>query len=183
MTLSATEINKTFAAASAALNTVADREERNVLWASYLTLVSEFLKSAGVMPEHLAPLVELRNEKLGRVANVPVERRSSEPPSEEILARASAIIDLLVMGSYTEEQAAQKVMRQLLAQGLMPPSEGGDARGWKRLLIWRAKLHHGLMSRGAERESDRLRAEIEAIPAGARIEHALAGRLWDRRHD
>ncbi len=56
------------------------------------------------------------------------------------------MIDLLVKAGYGEAVAAQLIIRKLLAAGVAPPRQGGDARGWKRLLLWRADLSFGLAS-------------------------------------
>jgi hypothetical protein len=62
----------------------------------------------------------------------------------------------------------------MLGVGVPPPEKGGDARGWKRLLAWRADLSHGIGSREAKDEYRDFAREIEAIPASDE-------RLWDRR--
>jgi hypothetical protein len=72
-------------------------------------------------------------------------------------------------------------MRKLMAAGIPPPRQGGDARGWKRLLEWRTYLVNGLVSDAARREYQELTREIEAIPPGERVQRVLDTRLWDRR--
>ena len=62
--------------------------------------------------------------------------------SEVLLARASAIIDVMVQGGQTPEQAAQVITRQLMAVEIEVPENGGDMRAWKRLLSFRNTLIH-----------------------------------------
>lgn len=157
-----------------------DETKRKGYLAGYVTLLMEYLTEQGVSPAALAPLRTLRDVQLpaGRAQD---SRRRSEMPSDAVLARVCAVIDLLIKAGYSDEQAAQRMMRQLLASGLAMPSYGGDARGWKRLLLWRAKLQAGLVPQGAEAEYHRLREEIDAIPAAERVDRVLRLRLWDRR--
>jgi hypothetical protein len=68
-----------------------------------------------------------------------------------------------------------------MAAGVPPPRQGGDARGWKRLLEWRTDLAKGLGSEEARHEYRRFAQELEAIPAQERLSRVLADRLWDRR--
>jgi hypothetical protein len=98
-----------------------------------------------------------------------------------LLARASAVIDLLIKAGHDESEAAQMVMRRLMAVGIPPPEKGGDARGWKRLLEWRIDLGHGLVSQHAQDEYRDFSREIDAIPAHERVKRVLDAQLWDRR--
>lgn len=88
------------------------------------------LAQEGVPQEDLQPLVDLetsiealRSQAQGQGS---ANRRKRKPPSDILLARLSAVIDLLVKGGY---EAAQLVTRRLLAVGVPPPQQGGDARG------------------------------------------------------
>lgn len=169
------------AAVCQALQRARPGHERKALLVRYLSLVAEKLTQAGVAAEHLAPLVTLRDEtEQGKVA-APERRCHAEEPSDELLGRVCAVIDLLILGGASEEAAAQRVMRQLVARGVSPPSSGGDARGWKRLLLWRTRFLHGLGGRPAQEEYEALRREIEAIPARERLDRVLSQGLWDRR--
>jgi hypothetical protein len=108
-------------------------------------------------------------------------RRKRLPPSESLLARASAVIDLLIKAGSDEAEAAQIFMRRLMTAGIPPPQKGGDARGWRRLLEWRTDLGNGLVSEEARQEYLNFAREIEAIPANERVRRVLDERLWDRR--
>ncbi len=150
-------------------------------------LISQ-LAMEGVPQEDLQPLVDLETniEALkaqaarAQAEHMP-ERRRRHPPSDILLARLSAVIDLLVKGGYGEEEAAQLVTRRMLAAGVPPPHKGGDARGWKRLLAWRAALNQGIGSPEVKGEYREFSRDIEAIPAAERLKRVLETELWDRR--
>jgi hypothetical protein len=108
-------------------------------------------------------------------------RRNRRPPSDIFLARASAVIDLLIKAGNDENEAAQMVMRRLVAAGVLPPLQGGDARGWRRLLEWRSEISQGFGSQEAQLEYRDFTREIDAIPANERVKRVPDEQLWDRR--
>jgi len=75
------------------------------------------------------------------------------------------------------------VMRRLMAAGVPAPAQGGDARGWRRLLEWRNNLLHGYGAEEAKLEYRAFTDELEAIPPTERIKRVLDERLWDRRRN
>jgi hypothetical protein len=91
------------------------------------------------------------------------------------------VIDLLIKAGNDESEAAQIVMRRLVAAGVPPPQQGGDARGWRRLLEWRNEISQGFGSQEAQLEYQDFTREIEAIPANERVKRVLDEQLWDRR--
>ncbi len=113
--------------------------------------------------------------------DLPRDRRYGSAPSPILLARAAAVIDLLVKAGQDESEAAQSVMRRLVAAGVPPPEKGGDARGWRRLLEWRNSLLHGVGPEDAKHEYRSFARELEAIPPAERAKRVLDERLWDRR--
>lgn len=164
----------------------AQGEDKLALGAKCLHAVIAQLAEEGVPAEDLQPLLDLeavvqrlkaQGAQSGGVAN----RRRGRPPSDILLARASAIIDLLIKAGYDENQAAQTVMRLLMAAGVPAPVRGGDARGWKRLLESRADFLHGVGTPDALAEYQDFTREIEAIPAQERVKRVLDEQLWDRR--
>ena len=161
------------------------REDKIALGVKCLHVVIAQLTEEGVPPEDLQPLIELeailQRLKAKGDGEAVANRRKQRPPSEELLARASAVIDLLIKAGHEEAEAAQIVMRRLMAMGVPPPRQGGDARGWRRLLEWRTELGHGLVSQEAQAEYKDFSREIEAIPAQERVKRVLDDQLWDRR--
>ena len=155
------------------------------LGAKCLHSVVAQLAEDGVPPEDLQPLVDLEErlrQSMAKAAGEGVaDRRNGQPPSDRLLARGAAVIDLLIKAGSGEGEAAQIVMRRLFAAGVPAPERGGDARGWKRLLECRTALVQKSASRDAQLEYEAFAREIEAIPAGERVSRVLEGELWDRR--
>jgi diguanylate cyclase (GGDEF)-like protein len=109
------------------------------------------------------------------------ERRKGEPPSDALLARVCAIIDLLVASGLSEEGAAQVMMRRMIAGGASAPKTGNAPTPWKRLLAWKAELQDGLRPAAALDEYRGFATQIEKIPAQERVERVLEDELWNRR--
>lgn len=146
-----------------------------------LDVVIEHLREDGISEDALQPLADLKTLVESRGVSSAQNRRKNHPPSDALLARVSAIIDLLVKAGFEENEAAQTMMRRLLAVGVQPPPQGGDARGWRRLLEWRSHLLHGIVSAEAKAEYEAFSEELEAIPASERIKVVLDSNPWDRR--
>jgi len=87
------------------------------------------------------------------------------------------VIDLLIKAGNDESEAAQIVMHRLVAAGVPPPQQGGDARGWRRLLEWRNEISQGFGSQEAQLEYQDFTREIEAIPANERVKRVLDEQL------
>ena len=162
-----------------------DTGDKTALGAKCLHVLIAHLAQEGVPQEDLQPLVDLETSiealKSQAQGQGSANRRRRKPPSDILLARLAAVIDLLVKGGHDEAEAAQLVTRRLLAVGVPPPQKGGDARGWKRLLAWRADLSHGIGSPEAKDEYSDFTRDIEAIPANERLKRVLDEELWDRR--
>lgn len=109
------------------------------------------------------------------------ERRKGEPPSDALLGRACAVIDLLVASGLSEEGAAQVMTRRMIAGGVSAPKTGNAPTPWKRLLAWKAELQDGLRPLAALDEYRRFAEQIEKIPAQERVERVLEDELWNRR--
>ncbi len=172
-------------------NRVPAQDKRSV-WAEQVSGVVDFLGGQGISAEELAPLCELQDALRNDLDEDPYADDDEDPeefmeartgnvaPSDAILARSCAVLDLLVLEGRAEDQAAQVVTRKLLLAGVNPPS-GGDARGYMRLVEWRQKLRQGRVPAGALKEYERFRATIEDIPLRDRLNRVLTERLWDRR--
>jgi hypothetical protein len=160
-------------------------EDKTSLGTNCLHALIAQLGEEGLPQEDLQPLIDLetyiRQLKAQGQSEAITNRRKRQPPSDALLARAAAVIDLLIKGGHDESEAAQMVMRRLLAAGIPAPQQGGDARGWKRLLSWRAALSQGFASDKAKEEYRDFTRELETIPAHERIERVFSEQLWDRR--
>jgi hypothetical protein len=165
----------------------AEEGDVTVLGAKCLRAVITQLAADGVSTDDLQPLVDLQ-VRLGDMRKpkpgpsvMQRDRRHSSAPSPVLLARAAAVIDLLVKAGQDESEAAQSVMRRLVIAGVPPPEKGGDARGWRRLLEWRNSLLHGVGPEEARHEYRTFTRELEAIPPAERVQRVLDEKLWDRR--
>jgi diguanylate cyclase (GGDEF)-like protein len=107
------------------------------------------------------------------------ERRNGSPPSDALLARSSAVVDLLVDSGLSEEGAAQLMVDRMVSAGVFVPKTG--AARWKDLLAWRADLLNGAAWEDALREYEKFAALIEAIPPHERVDRVLQEELWDQR--
>lgn len=108
-------------------------------------------------------------------------RRGEMRASEDLMARASAIVDLLVHSGDSPEHACQVITRQLLSVGIQLPESGGDARAWKRLMNWRNALIHYKRSGRAWDVYCAFKEQLAHIPPEKRIQTAVGERLWDQR--
>lgn len=108
-------------------------------------------------------------------------RRGVLKASEELMARASAVIDLLIQSGQSPEHAAQTITRQLLSVGIQLPECGGDVRAWKRLLNWRNNLIHYKRAGHAWDVYCAFKEGLADIPPDKRIQVAVGERLWDQR--
>jgi hypothetical protein len=102
---------------------------------------------------------------------------ADERDQRPIYAVSAAFIDLLAITS-DESAAAQTLARRLIALGYELPKQGGDTRGWKRLLLWRDQLVRGLMPADLrdvyERTLKFARKNPTALDLKAALDHALA---------
>ena len=160
-------------------------DDKKVLAAKCLKVVLAQLFEDGVPQDELQPLIDLQAELANKPQEAPAhkgrERRRGTGPSETLMARVSAVIDLLVRAGYDEGEAAQIIMRRLIGAGVAAPARGGDLRGWKRLLEWRADLLYGLASEEGKIEYEGFTKELERIPAAERVQRVLDSKMWDRR--
>ncbi len=97
------------------------------------------------------------------------------------MARASAIIDVLVQSGQSPETSAQTIARQLLSVGIELPESGGDVRAWKRILYWRNNLIHYKRAGYAWDVYCAFKEELADIPPDKRLRVAVGERLWDQR--
>ena len=108
-------------------------------------------------------------------------RRGEVKASEALMARASAIIDVLVQSGQTPDHSAQTVTRQLLAVGIQLPECGGDVRAWQRLLNWRNQLIHYARAGQAWDDYCAFKEQLADIQPDKRLRVAVGERLWDQR--
>jgi len=117
-----------------------ERDERLCHFQSCLTRVKQTLEEAGTAADAatLGELIAFLHSP--QAAKALADERDHRP----IYAVAAAYIDVLSAVS-DESVAAQTLARKLIALGYDMPKQGGDTRGWKRLLLWRDNLARGLI--------------------------------------
>ena len=136
-------------------------------------------QSAGASAPAPAPAVDVRSAPTGHYDRN--ERRGTTVASEALMARASAIIDVMVQGGQTPEHASQVITRQLLAFSITLPTSGGDARAWKRVLYWRNNLLHHKREGPAWDVYCDFKEKLAKIPPAERLRIAVDEQLWDQR--
>src|SRR3954464_402852 len=106
----------------------AQSEDKLTLGLKCLHAVTAQLADEGLPKEDLKPLLDLEAKLRQMSAPAHSEtvsnRRKRRPPSEVLLARVSALIDLLIKAGSGEAEAAQIMMRKLVAAGIPPPKQG-----------------------------------------------------------
>jgi hypothetical protein len=86
------------------------------------------------------------------------ERRKTLPPSDALLARVCAVIDLLIDSGLSEEVATQTMLQRMLEAGA--PVDPGNCR--RSIQDWRAALGNGTATEDARREYQNVLAAFEA---------------------
>ena len=105
------------------------------------------------------------------------ERRKTLPPSDALLARVCAVIDLLIDLGLSEEVATQTMLQRMLEAGV--PLDPEICR--RSIEDWRAAFRNGAANEDARREYQNILAAIELLPPNERLERVLGNELWDRR--
>jgi len=150
-----------------------ERDERLAHFQSCLTRVKQTLEEGGNTADAatLGELVAFLHSP--QAAKALADERDHRP----IYAIAAAYIDVLSAVS-DESAAAQTLARRLIALGYELPKQGGDTRGWKRLLLWRDNLARGLlpadMRETYERALKFARKHPNTVDLKATLDHALA---------
>jgi hypothetical protein len=150
-----------------------ERDERLSHFQSCLTRIKQTLEEAGNAADAatVGALVAFLHSP--QAAKALADERDHRP----IYAVAAAYIDVLTAVS-DESAAAQTLARKLVALGYDLPKQGGDTRGWKRLLLWRDNLARGLMPTDMRETYERAlkftRKHPTTVDLKAALDHAQA---------
>lgn len=158
-------------------------EDRRAAVLAYLFEVAELLTVEAGDDQIIAPLLDVLPYIADPTQSPLFQDRRQEisAPSESVLARAAATIDVLVSTGLLPDAAAQVVARQMVGARAGLPAEGGDARGWKRLALWRERLQALKKPAGAWRTYVEFTRIIEAMERPEVLRRANDGSLWDIR--
>jgi len=105
------------------------------------------------------------------------DRRRGRAPSDTILARSCAVIDLLVVSGYNEAQAIHAVTTRTLKVDISLSLDKGIAAGRRSLKQCRDNLLAGVASEAARAEYYLFARQIKGLLASEVLEQGL----WDRR--
>ena len=160
---------------------------KRVFHLEYLALVGELLLEQGRGTALLGPLLDIHEgldeahcSQPGR--KLENERRADmQTASPHMMARVCSVIDILIASGLSSDHAAQIVSRQMMSRRLILPVEGGDARGWKRVEIWRHRLVTLAKAHPQFEASQKFKEQLLAEYGAETATHALSQPLWDRR--
>lgn len=125
----------------------------------YLAALERVLRGAGLGEPEIAPLRDI-GEAVARHGDTP--DHDDDDAWVQHYAKACAEIGYLILTGTEESEAAQRVARNLVARGVPLPAKGGDARGWKRLLIYRDRIRNNQVP---EPVAETFRAETKRLKA------------------
>lgn len=158
---------------------------KTALQREYLELIGHFLSDQGRGGSLSFPLLDLI-EQLEQSSEPPqtakpAERRGDIAEcSDELLAKVSAVVDVLVSAGYSSDHASQIVTRQMIARNVQVPP-GGDARAWRNIQAWRHKLINSKREGAVWRTYAAFKDELPKL-YGTRLGEAAAREaIWDRR--
>ena len=109
------------------------------------------------------------------------ERRKTFPPSDALLARVCAVIDLLIASGLSEDVATQAMVQRMMEAGVRLPENEDAGSLWKRIKSLRVAFQNGAATDDTFREYQNVVAAIELLPPEERVERVLGNELWDRR--
>jgi hypothetical protein len=157
--------------------------ERREAALHYLFEVAELLTLEADGDDIIAPLLDVIPFIADPAASPLFQDRRSvaSAPSAAVLARAAVTIDVLMSMGHTAEGAGQIVARQLVNARAGLPSEGGDVRGWKRLLLWRERLLSLKKPAATWKVYGEFSKAVETAPRADVVRRAQDGTLWDIR--
>jgi hypothetical protein len=146
----------------------AERDDRLSVFQACLARLRRQLDDGGQTAdaETIGDLIGFLNSP--QAAKALADERDHRP----IYAVGAAYIDVLALTS-DEAAAAQTLARKLVALGYELPKQGGDTRGWKRLLLWRDQLVRGHMPAELHDIYERALKFARKAPAALDVKAAL----------
>jgi hypothetical protein len=145
-----------------------ERDERLSVFQACLARVRQNLENGGNAAD-----AETIGDLMGFLASRDAAKAlADERDHQPIYAVSAAYIDVLAITS-DEAAAAQTLARKLVALGYELPKQGGDTRGWKRLLLWRDQLVRGHVPAELRDIYERALKFARKAPTGLDVKAAL----------
>jgi len=145
-----------------------ERDERLSVFQACLARIRQNLEGSGNAAD-----AETIGDLMGFLASREAAKAlADERDHQPIYAVSAAFIDVLAITS-DEAPAAQTLARKLVALGYELPKQGGDTRGWKRLLLWRDQLVRGHQPTELRDIYERALKFARKAPAGLDVKAAL----------
>lgn len=167
--------------ASYATATLNQRREMAV---EYLFEVADLLVEMHGSEDVLAPLLDIIPYVVDPKGSARFEERRKSGgtgPSDAMMARVSACLDVLIEQGHTPEKAAQNMTRQIVREGAALPDDGNDIRAWKRLLYWRERLISLKKPPRAVPQFQEFKARLLAMPRRQMLDALNDGAIWNER--
>ena len=150
----------------------------------YLELIGHFLADQGRGEGIAFPLLDLiehlDDAQDTQTPTAGERRKGLVDCSDELLAKVSAVVDVLVSAGYSSDHACQVVTRQMMARNLQVPA-GGDARAWRNMQAWRHKLINTKREGVVWRTYAAFKEELPQLYGTRLAEAAAREAIWDRR--
>lgn len=157
--------------------------EKVALQRQYLELLGHFLVDQGRGEGIAFPLLDLI-EKLDHGPETgpqhPERRQGTASISDDLLAKVSAVIDVLIAAGYSLDHACQIVTRQMITRGVHGPA-GGDARAWRNVQAWRQKLINSRREGAGWAVYAKFKDDLPRLYGPRLAEAAARDAIWDRR--
>jgi hypothetical protein len=156
--------------------------DKKQLLTGYIELIIRSLLANGLEYRNVLPLIDVLAliDALGGPAAWRAQRSPHSHPSPAVLARASAVIDLLIKHGRSEEAAAQILAQQMREAGVNLPKDRSGTRGWQGLRQWRRRLLKSKNPEAGWTEYERFTHALSKLRA-PRAQTALNQRIWDLR--
>jgi hypothetical protein len=161
----------------------ASHGKRREIALEYLFELSELLTEMHGNEKILAPMLDIIPYLADPGGAVFFEERRTggDVPSDAMMACVSACIDVLIEQGHLPEKAAQTIARQIMREGAALPSDGNDARAWKRLLFWRERLMSLKKPARAWPQFQEFKAALLTMPRREMLNTLTDGAIWNQR--
>jgi len=156
---------------------------RQSLLLSYMLEAAELLAHQFGDEKPLRPLLDTIETMAAETDAVGSEERRTGDvaPSPALLGRIAACLDTMIDARFAPATAAQAIARQMLRASVEMPMDGGDSRGWMRLIAWAERLRRAEKPPAAWKAYCELKGKLHSIYGADAGMAAMSAPLWDAR--